>query len=110
VPVLSEPDAARSGRAGVVHEAMLADFPDLSAFEDYMSGPPAMAHAARQSFLAASATEDHLHDDSFDFAPDVPSGHAVGAILGSRCPIRQRLDRLARFAIRKSFLRGRGLP
>ena len=72
VPVLSEPGADWSGRTGFVHEALLADFNDLSAFEVYMSGPPAMVHAARREFLEAGATENHLHYDSFDFAPDVP--------------------------------------
>jgi hypothetical protein len=33
---------------------------------------PVMLQPARKSFLAAGATEDHLHCDSFDFAPDVP--------------------------------------
>ena len=72
VPVLSEPDDDWTGRTGFVHEALLADHPDLSDYEIYMSGPPAMVHAARKAFLHAGGTEDHLHYDSFDFAPDVP--------------------------------------
>jgi CDP-4-dehydro-6-deoxyglucose reductase len=62
----------KTGRTGFVHEALLADFHDLSAFDIYISAPPAMAHATRRSFLAAGGTEDRLHDASFDFAPDVP--------------------------------------
>ena len=42
VPVLSEPDADWQGRIGFVHEAVLADFPDLSGFDLYMAGPPPM--------------------------------------------------------------------
>ena len=72
VPVLSEPESSWTGRTGFVHEALLADYPELAAFEIYMSGPPAMVHAARKQFLAHGGTEDHLHYDSFDFAPDVP--------------------------------------
>lgn len=72
VPVLSEPDKAWQGQTGFVHEALLEDHRDLSAFEIYMSGPPIMVHSARKAFLARGATEDHLHYDSFDFAPDVP--------------------------------------
>ena len=72
VPVLSEPEADWTGRTGFVHSALLKDYPDLSAFEIYMSGPPAMVHAARREFLAHGGTEDHLHYDSFDFAPDIP--------------------------------------
>jgi len=72
VPVLSEPESGWRGRNGFVHEALIADYPDLSPWEIYMSGPPAMVHAARKAFLAAGGSEDHLHYDSFDFAPDVP--------------------------------------
>ena len=72
VPVLSEPEADWTGRTGFVHSALLKDYPDLSAFEIYMSGPPAMVHAARKEFLAHGGSEEHLHYDSFDFAPDVP--------------------------------------
>jgi len=72
VPVLSEPEDDWTGRTGFVHHALLEDYPDLSAFEIYMSGPPAMVHAARKEFLAHGGSEDHLHYDSFDFAPDVP--------------------------------------
>ena len=72
VPVLSEPETGWEGRTGWVHEALLEDYPNLSAFEVYMSGPPAMVHAARHAFLDAGAQEDHLHYDSFDFGPDVP--------------------------------------
>lgn len=72
VPVLSEPDPDWPGRTGLVHEALLEDHADLAGFEVYMSGPPAMVHAARKAFLAQGAEEDHLHYDSFDFAPDIP--------------------------------------
>lgn len=72
VPVLSEPDADWEGRTGFVHEALLADHRNLTAYEIYMSGPPAMVHGARTAFLERGVSEDHLHYDSFDFAPDVP--------------------------------------
>ena len=72
VPVLSEPDEDWEGRTGFVHEALLADHRNLSAYEIYMSGPPIMVHSARKALLARGVSEDHLHYDSFDFAPDVP--------------------------------------
>lgn len=71
-PVLTDADETWSGRRGFVHEAVLTDHPDLSAFDVYMSGPPAMIKAARGDFLAASLPEDRLFYDSFDFAGDVP--------------------------------------
>ncbi|MDT8439143.1 MAG: FAD-binding oxidoreductase [Wenzhouxiangellaceae bacterium] len=72
VPVLSEGDADWRGRRGFVHEAMLADHPDLAGWEIYMSGPPLMVHSARRAILDAGGEQAHLHYDSFDFAPDVP--------------------------------------
>ena len=72
VPVLSEPGPGWTGQTGFVHHALLNEHADLSPFEIYMSGPPVMVHSARREFLNAGMTEDHLHYDSFDFAPDVP--------------------------------------
>lgn len=71
-PVISAMEADWPGETGYVHEAVLRHYPDLSAHDVYMSGPPAMIHAARRAFLAARVPEDRLFYDSFDFAPDVP--------------------------------------
>ncbi|EIL87169.1 2Fe-2S iron-sulfur cluster-binding protein [Rhodanobacter sp. 115] len=72
-PVLSEPDQAQCPglREGLVHEAVLADHPDLSGHDVYMSGPPAMIDAARHRFTDAGLPDDRLYYDSFDYAPDV---------------------------------------
>lgn len=76
VPVLAEPGPDWTGETGYVHKAVLHHHPDLSPFDVYMSGPPAMIHAARHDFLDAGVPEDRLFYDSFDFAPDVPpAGH-----------------------------------
>jgi CDP-4-dehydro-6-deoxyglucose reductase len=72
VPVLANPHPDWIGERGYVHQAVLRAYPDLSSFDVYMSGPPAMVHTARSEFLAAGVTEQHLFYDSFDFAPDVP--------------------------------------
>ena len=58
-------------RAGFVHEAVLEDHADLSAFDVYMSGPPALIDAGRRTFVDAGLPEDRLYYDSFDYAPDV---------------------------------------
>lgn len=72
-PVLSEANALERNqfRSGPVHEAVLKDFPDLSRFDVYMSGPPPMIEAGRRAFVAAQLPEDRLYYDSFDYAPDV---------------------------------------
>lgn len=73
VPVLSEPTAgcAWSGRTGLVHEAVLADYADLSALEAYVCGPPAMVEAARASFIGRRGmSEDSFFADAFFTAAD----------------------------------------
>ena len=73
VPVLSEPGPDWSGRTGLVHEAVLADFPDLSGHEVYASGPPAMVEAAREVFPGRGLDLERLFFDSFDYAHE--TGH-----------------------------------
>jgi len=71
IPVLSEPGAedAWPGRTGYVHQAVLADFADLSGYEVYACGAPPMIAAARRDFLARGLPEDAFFSDSFDFQP-----------------------------------------
>jgi CDP-4-dehydro-6-deoxyglucose reductase len=57
---------------GFVHEAVISDFPELSAYDVYMSGPPAMIDAARQAFVQCGIDEQRLFYDSFEFGLDVP--------------------------------------
>ncbi len=71
-------------RQGLVHEAVLADHPDLARFDLYMSGPPALIDAGRHAFVAAGLPDDRLYYDSFDYAPDV-----LAAMIRAR---RNRLD------------------
>lgn len=71
VPVISDDAADATSRSGFVHEAVLEDRDDLSAYDVYMSGPPALIDAGRRSFVEAGLEEDRLFYDSFDYAPDV---------------------------------------
>ena len=70
--VLSEASAAEAAhhRAGWVHEAVLADYPDLARFEVYAAGPPAMIEAMRTHFPRHGLSTQRLYFDSFDYAPD----------------------------------------
>lgn len=70
-PVLSDPDAGWQGRTGWVHDAVIEDHTDLSAYDVYMAGPPPMITAAKGEFLAAGLPYQQLFYDSFDFSPDV---------------------------------------
>lgn len=69
-PVLSEPDADWTGRTGLVHQAVLADHPDMSAFDVYMSGPPIMVENGCQAFEAAGLARAHMFSDAFEYALD----------------------------------------
>jgi CDP-4-dehydro-6-deoxyglucose reductase len=66
-PVLSAPEAtdAWAGRTGLVHEAVLADFPDLSAYDVYACGVPAMVEAAKRDFAKAHLPADRFFADLF---------------------------------------------
>jgi CDP-4-dehydro-6-deoxyglucose reductase len=75
VPVLSEPlpDDGWSGRTGLVHHAVMADFPDLSGYQVYASGAPAMVEAAHADLTSrCGLPEDELYSDAF--TPYVPTG------------------------------------
>ena len=67
VPVLSGPDLAEgwSGRTGLVHEAMLADFADLHGHEVYVCGSVKMVEAAVPAFLAQGLGEGFCFTDAF---------------------------------------------
>jgi NAD(P)H-flavin reductase/quinol-cytochrome oxidoreductase complex cytochrome b subunit len=67
VPVLSEPGDADGwqGRTGLVHEAILADFPDLSNYLVYACGSLNMISAARPAFLAQGLSENACFSDAF---------------------------------------------
>jgi CDP-4-dehydro-6-deoxyglucose reductase len=69
-PVLSEPrlEDGWMGRTGWVHEAVAADYPDLSGYAVYMSGPPPMIEAAKPVFAARGLPVEQLFYDSFDFS------------------------------------------
>ncbi|MBV8145071.1 MAG: 2Fe-2S iron-sulfur cluster binding domain-containing protein [Gammaproteobacteria bacterium] len=79
--VLSEATAAEAAhhRVGFVHEAVLADHPDLREFEVYAAGPPAMIEAVRAGFPRHGLPAGRLYFDSFDYAPDVAMPPKVSA-------------------------------
>lgn len=69
VPVLSRPLAIDQwqGREGFVHEAVITDFPDLSQFQVYASGPPEMVYAALRIFQAQGLPKSSMYSDIFDY-------------------------------------------
>ncbi len=57
----------------------MAAYPDLSGFEVYMSGPPAMIAAGRDAFIDHGLPGDRLFYDSFEYAADVLRAKAADA-------------------------------
>ncbi len=78
VPVLSEPQPEDrwTGRTGLVHEAILADFPDLSAHQVYACGSAKMVAAAHPAFVDHGVARADCFSDAFHLAPQRPLGAA----------------------------------
>ena len=74
VPVLSESLASDgwAGRTGLVHQAVLDDFTDLSAYQVYCCGAPGMVDAALESFKAQGLPSDEFFSDAFTYANPAP--------------------------------------
>jgi CDP-4-dehydro-6-deoxyglucose reductase len=70
IPALSEPLAEDDwqGETGFVHDIVAKKFPDLSAHDVYLCGPPPMIEAAKKSFTALGLPEERLFFDSFEFS------------------------------------------
>ena len=73
VPVLSEPkpEDGWSGRTGLVHQAVMADLPDLSSHQVYACGAPIMVESAQKDFIArCGLPADEFYADSFTSEAD----------------------------------------
>lgn len=69
IPILSTPRPGDDPaiRTGYVHDAIISDFPDLSDFEIYASGPPAMVDAGIQAFQQCQLPLSQYFSDAFEF-------------------------------------------
>jgi CDP-4-dehydro-6-deoxyglucose reductase len=71
IPVLSDPlpEDHWPGRTGFVHKAVMADFADLSGYQVYACGGPAMIDTARAEFTAErKLPAEEFFADSFTYA------------------------------------------
>ncbi len=75
VPVLSDPapEDVWQGRIGFVHQAVLEDFADMSPYQVYAGGSPAMVNAAYQAFVEKGMGKDQFFSDAFTLAADNPA-------------------------------------
>jgi CDP-4-dehydro-6-deoxyglucose reductase len=70
-PVVSDPQPADgwSGRCGLLHQAVCADFPDLRALRVYASGSPAMVYGTLDALVEAGMEARQMRADVFAYAP-----------------------------------------
>lgn len=74
VPVLSEPTPqdAWTGRTGFVHHAVIADLPDLGAYQVYACGAPVMVESAQRDFTAHHGLPaEEFYADAFTSEADL---------------------------------------
>ena len=74
IPVISDalPEDHWTGRTGFVHRAVMADFPDLSAFQVYACGAPIVIQSAQTDFVEqCGLPEDEFYADSFTSEADL---------------------------------------
>ena len=64
-PVLSGSDIEWKGRQGLVHQAVMDDFPNLIQFEIYACGTSSMITAAKSDFLKHGLLEKNFFADAF---------------------------------------------
>ncbi len=80
VPVISDAEPADGwrGRTGFVHQAVLEDFPDLSAYQVYACGAPIVVDSARADYVRlAGLSEDEFYADAFTTEADKAQADAV---------------------------------
>ena len=72
-PVLSEakPEDGWHGRTGLVHQAVMHDFPNLLEHQVYACGAPIMVESAQRDFIArCGLPDDEFYADSFTSEAD----------------------------------------
>ncbi|QKM63719.1 CDP-6-deoxy-delta-3,4-glucoseen reductase [Polynucleobacter antarcticus] len=79
IPVISDglSEDQWRGRTGFVHQAVMADHPDLGKYQVYACGAPVMVNAARQDFVShCHLPEEEFFADSFTSAADLVANSA----------------------------------
>jgi NAD(P)H-flavin reductase len=76
VPVLSEAkqEDRWSGRTGLVHQAILEDFPTLQGYELYACGSMQMVQSAQPELIAHGLLEEACFSDAFTYSTQSASG------------------------------------
>ena len=67
IPVIENGDQQWQGRTGLVHEAIMEDFPSLHDYDLYVAGRFEMAGVAREAFKEKGVVSEQLFGDAFEF-------------------------------------------
>lgn len=78
--VLSSSETPGAHRRGLVHEAVAADFHNLSGFDVFVAGPPPMVEAVRNTVCRLGAAAENVYADAFHAAP-ANERQAPGGVL-----------------------------
>ena len=86
IPVVSDalPEDGWTGRTGLVHQAILADHPDLSRHQVYACGSVQMVEAVAPALAAQGLSPDDCFSDAFHLAPRLRAESADLVRLGGR--------------------------
>jgi CDP-4-dehydro-6-deoxyglucose reductase len=86
IPVLSEPrpEDAWTGRVGLVHEAILQDYPNLSSHQIYACGSVQMVEAVAPALATHGLSPDDCFSDAFRLTPRLQTPGAEMVRLGGR--------------------------
>jgi NAD(P)H-flavin reductase len=86
IAVLSEPGPGDrwAGRIGLVHEAILQDYPDLSTHQIYACGSVQMVEAVAPALASRGLSPDDCFSDAFRLSPRLLSPGAEMVRLGGR--------------------------
>lgn len=70
--VLSRPEEGDNwqGKTGHVADSVVEEYPDLSGYDVYLSGPPAMVKSGMEAFYEKGLPETQIYSDSFEYSDD----------------------------------------
>jgi CDP-4-dehydro-6-deoxyglucose reductase, E3 len=82
IPVISDalPEDNWLGRSGLVHRAVMEDFPDMSGYQVYACGVPIMVESAHREFTSrCKLPEDEFYSDAFTPSVDPAAANAASS-------------------------------
>lgn len=67
IPVIEKMENGWGGKTGLVHEAVLSDFSDLSQYQVYVAGRFEMSAVVRDALLPLGLSKENLFGDAFAY-------------------------------------------